>query len=768
MMNEWIISSSVLIAAVLLGRRLLRGRISLRLQYALWAVVLVRLLLPVQLFTSDFGTGTIAREVDIAAPAEQLYVYANEDRYAQAYDEAVRQVAAQHVGVSEFVALETIESEAHDLARSFLELDFSRLLLHLWFAGMVVMAAVIISCNVHLSLQLKRRRWALDVPDSLLPVYVTEAVPTPCIFGFFKPAIYLTPAAAEDPQVRTHVLAHELTHYRHLDHIWSVLRSVCLVLHWYNPLVWIAAKVSRADAELACDEGALAKLGEAARGDYGRTLIGLTCPAPVSDLLLTSTTMTGSAGSIRERIRLLMQRPRNTVLTVTAMILMVTLIVGCTFAGAPETSQPGIDLEGMKETIENGDVIFDSPNTSEPTGHAPDNDMSYHGHDLPIPDALSTGDLLGDDGFLVFPGTRWGMTEAELLEALEIQEYGIFSGMRGIHLADTAFCGYPADIAFYFDQYRMADEWGLCDVTVRFEDDEAANAVYGILCEQLGDSDSRTSGVASCVWLSDSTLEDQISPEAWAVYQDEHTTYLYSGQSMYHIAASSIAWFGEGIQGQENMVCFSSRLNLARQIEAALGMTTTSLRYALPMEQAMADYADKSPRVLSEEELDTFRAAFATLLEDGSANPAACFLLPYYEEIHEMDGGEFLAYFPTDQEGTKEEFELLKAKYPDYFADWTWETMPIPIHCYSAKEIEAVVSRYGNIHWQELSQNVHYLEETGCYYNYTSDFGLGGFYAKGGFVYDGGAVVYSGFSALFFTEAAGSYTIRAHLPLIVE
>ena len=94
--------------------------------------------------------------------------------------------------------------------------------------------------------------------------------------------------------------------------------------------------------------------------------------------------------------------------------------------------------------------------------------------------------------------------------------------------------------------------------------------------------------------------------------------------------------------------------------------------------------------------------------------------------------------------------------------------MPIPIHRYEAADIEAVVSRYGNIHWPELDEGVHYLEETGCYYNYTSDFGLGGFYAKEGFVFDGGAVVYSAFSALYFTETAGYYTIRAHLPAIIS
>ena len=563
MMNEWIISSSVLIAAVLLGRLLLRGRISLRLQYALWGIVLLRLLVPVQFFTSDFGTGSMAREMDISTPVRQAYASANEDRYEAVYNETYRQLEAQYAANSWSIAPDTIEKEAYTMVQEAQKLDLNQLLQRIWLGGMALMTAVIVACNVHLACQLRKRRWALEVPASLLPVYVTEAVPTPCVFGFFRPAIYLTPDAARGSQVRAHVLELELTPYRHGAHIWSVLRSLCLVLHWYNPLVWLAAKVSRADAELACDEGALARLGESQRGDYGRTLIGLTCSAPISELLLTATTMTGSAGSIRERIKLLMKRPRNTILTVTAVILLVTLTVGCTFSTAPATTTPATE-------------------PTETTDPGVDNDMAYTDQDLPIPNDL----------------------------------------------------------------------------------------------------------------------------------------------------------------------------------------TGTTLTYALPMEQAMADYADKNPRELTEQELKEFRAAFTALDENGNANPAACFLYPYYDDITEIDGSEFLAYFPTDQEGTKEEFALLKAKYPDFFADWTWETMPIPIHRYDPKAIDAVVSRFGNIHWPELDEGVHYLEETGCYYNYTSDFGLVGFYAREGFVFDGGAVVYSDFSALHFTETAGYYSILAHYPLI--
>ena len=449
--------------------------------------------------------------------------------------------------------------------------------------------------------------------------------------------------------------------------------------------------------------------------------------------------MTGSAGSIRERIRLLMKRPRNTVLTLTAMILMVTLIVGCSFAGAP------------------------AQETTAPTESTPPETTSPYGlQELPIPDDLTASDLQDADGLLVFPGTRWGMTEAELIDALNIQEYGIFSGMRGIHLPDTTFCGYPVGIGFYFEQYRNSDAWGLTEVMVRFEDAEAANAVYNILYEQLGRFDFQTSGVSYTAWWSDARMEDQISPEAYELYREQEERNYNDG------AASTISCFGKGYPEIENTVIFSSGLHLARQIEATLDTTQTSALYALPMEQAMSEYADRIPRELTEEELKEFRAAFTTLDENGNVNPAACFLLPYYEDITEMDGGEFLAYFPTDQEGTEEEFELLKAKYPDYFADWTWETMPFPIHRHSAAAIDRVVSRYANIHWPELDEGVHYLEETGCYYNYTSDFGLGGFYARDGFVYDGGAVIYSGFSALFLTETMGSYTIQSHLPAIVS
>jgi hypothetical protein len=99
--------------------------------------------------------------------------------------------------------------------------------------------------------------------------------------------------------------------------------------------VWWGAILARRDCELACDEATIRRLGEEERTAYGRTLIYMTClkrPA----LLVTATTMTGSKGSIKERIALIVKKPRTAVITLVAVLLAAAVAVGCTFTGGKE------------------------------------------------------------------------------------------------------------------------------------------------------------------------------------------------------------------------------------------------------------------------------------------------------------------------------------------------------------------------------------------------------------------------------------------------
>ena len=78
-MAQWIISSSLLIAAVMLLRRVLRGRISLILQYALWLIVLIRLVVPFSFFESGWGIFELAQDTAAGASTAMDTVIAYRD-----------------------------------------------------------------------------------------------------------------------------------------------------------------------------------------------------------------------------------------------------------------------------------------------------------------------------------------------------------------------------------------------------------------------------------------------------------------------------------------------------------------------------------------------------------------------------------------------------------------------------------------------------------------------------------------------------------------
>lgn len=335
-MIEWVVSSSVLILVVILLRTLLRGKISLRLQYALWALVLVRLLLPVNFGGTALSIMNTAQRVPVVQDMETLHGF---DNIEHMQGGTVEGYAATDYMPDRPTTIAENKSDA-EFTRMKMVLTVRELLLPAWKLGILVMLAVFGLSNLRFRGELNRRRTRLERADYPLPVYVTDAVETPCLFGLVHPAVYLTPEVQENPTTMRHALAHELTHFRHGDHIWAILRCACLALHWYNPLVWAAATLSRRDAELSCDEGTIRRIGESERIEYGKTLIDLTCTKrEPSALFCTATTMTSSKKSIYERVTRMAKAPKMLGATVAAVILATALAVGCTFTGAQKPSE---------------------------------------------------------------------------------------------------------------------------------------------------------------------------------------------------------------------------------------------------------------------------------------------------------------------------------------------------------------------------------------------------------------------------------------------
>ena len=389
-MTEILVTSSVLILVIVLLRRLLRGRIAPCLQYGLWLLVVLRLLIPGSLFPAPVsaaglasallprpaavqplppqsggaaqdagGQSALADMVDRSGLLQGLtgqYTVEKDFPIGTSYDQWWEERPGEEYTINGWqVDLEAgVQTVRYSQYASLWDMPFWR---WPWYAGMAVTAAALFLANAAFYVRLRRGRRRLAAEELPIPcrtpVYAAEDLDSPCLFGIFRPAIYVNQAAL-DPERLEHILVHEQTHLRHLDHLWALLRGLCLTVYWFDPLVWWAAVLSRRDCELACDAGAIRRLGEDRRLDYGKTLVSMVTPrTSPADLLRASTTMTAGKRTMTERVRLIAKRPRMLKLTLAALVLAVCGAVLFTFGGSggnapqpsPQPSQDGGDAE---------------------------------------------------------------------------------------------------------------------------------------------------------------------------------------------------------------------------------------------------------------------------------------------------------------------------------------------------------------------------------------------------------------------------------------
>lgn len=137
----------------------------------------------------------------------------------------------------------------------------------LWAAGIIVMAVYGIVSLIKVR---NRVEFATKLDGN---VFECEKIRSPFVFGIFKPKIYL-PCGMDEKQ-REYVILHEKNHIRRLDHITKLVSFAVLMLHWYNPLVWVGFNLMVRDMEMSCDEKVLRELGEEEKKSYGLTLVAI-------------------------------------------------------------------------------------------------------------------------------------------------------------------------------------------------------------------------------------------------------------------------------------------------------------------------------------------------------------------------------------------------------------------------------------------------------------------------------------------------------------
>lgn len=186
-------------------------------------------------------------------------------------------------------------------------------------------------------------------------VYLSDRTDTPVVCGLLRPRIIL-PYAFKDLDDRRQlrlILTHELVHIRRGDHLFKPLFLAALCLHWFNPLVWVAARFLDRDLERSCDERVVSLWGEENRGAYASSLLDLSVRQNGLGGILDGGLMAFGETGIKERVRgILAYRKPALGLTALGMaaVLVLTACLGTGPSNSGKTPKPGEDLTTLTGT----------------------------------------------------------------------------------------------------------------------------------------------------------------------------------------------------------------------------------------------------------------------------------------------------------------------------------------------------------------------------------------------------------------------------------
>ena len=165
---------------------------------------------------------------------------------------------------------------------------------YIWIFGMIALA-------LYTAISYWRLRRKVDTAVRYKDnIFQSENVSFPFVLGIIKPRIYLP--FKMNGQYLEYVVAHEQAHICRKDHWWKPLGFLLLMIHWFNPLMWLAYVLLCRDIELACDEKVIKELGNEQRGDYTQALVACS----VNRRMIVACPLAFGEVSVKERVKSVM------------------------------------------------------------------------------------------------------------------------------------------------------------------------------------------------------------------------------------------------------------------------------------------------------------------------------------------------------------------------------------------------------------------------------------------------------------------------------
>lgn len=353
------VSAAALVLFLL--RKVMKKRYPARTICFVWAILAIRLLIPVQLTLPD--------------PPVQVtpikYVAFREDLGSISYESGTPLQPVERTGPVQFQTFTESESWDGSLSSDKL-IPVAKMLFILW--GMGMLAYAIWQAYSYMSfLYLAREAGQPAERDTLhrvlaeqkqslgirrnIPLVVTPAADCPMLAGFVRPALYL-PDEALSEQEAMFIFRHELTHYKRADLWLKLLLTAAKMVHWFNPLVYLMARFAQEDIELACDDAVVRGMDGAARRAYGETILR-SAAAQVKKRALVSC-FTGDKKTLMRRFEGLFDtraKKRGVALVVAAAVLVGSL--GCAVSvGESKDSGDTFETQALAAAEEYGQALL--------------------------------------------------------------------------------------------------------------------------------------------------------------------------------------------------------------------------------------------------------------------------------------------------------------------------------------------------------------------------------------------------------------------------
>ena len=270
---EMSFTGSIVILITILFRFFLRKR-SKRFIMILWAVVAVRLIVPVSIESSFSIFNLLPSQALTEDPAAQVSEAMIPDNIAIDYSPAGTDVTYDTVkyeasidGIDNNTYLLTESKRSEMTADTNVKKlpDIKTVLAVVWLAGTMSIMAY---CSFRFVMLKKKLNSASKVCGN---VYESGKVKAPFVFGLFVPRIYLPDVLENDE--REYILMHERTHIKHGDWLSKIAGMIIVAVHWFNPLVWLGYALFEQDIEMSCDEASVSGMNPEMKKAYTMSIV---------------------------------------------------------------------------------------------------------------------------------------------------------------------------------------------------------------------------------------------------------------------------------------------------------------------------------------------------------------------------------------------------------------------------------------------------------------------------------------------------------------